>query len=970
MRFPLIRAALLTQAFLWVACTLPASAAPSIRLIGVSQADQSLLGLQAESASSLWPTPSISSGGRYVVFDSVAGNLVAGDTNAANDVFLRDLATNTTRRVSVTASGAQISGADARNQTISEDGRYIAFITDAPGLVPADTDGFYDVFVNDTQDGSIRHASVSSVPGNGGDASWPSISLDGRYVAFVSAASDLVAGDGNATYDVFVRDLQLGTTVRASVADGTGAEANSHSSSPRISRDGGAVVFQSNAANLVASDTNNSEDTFVRFLSTGTTVRASVGDAGQESASGSRSFAASPSAAFIAFESNSANLVPGDTNGQSDIFLRAINKATTIRVSLGAGGEANGHSFQPSISGNGVAGQYVAFASLASNLVAGDSNGEADVFVRRIDLGTTVRASVAGSGTQIEARSESPSITADGRHLAFVTSAEAAVTGDSNGVQDVFVRDLADGTTVRASLADSSGPFPAQATGESYLAGVSDGGRHVAFVSAATNLVPGDLNGFPDAFVRDTSDGSIARVSLTVRGGEANSSADSIALSADGSRVIFESAGDNLLPGDTAGYEDVFLRDLTLGTTTRVSRFGSQEPNSDSVESSASADGRYVAYLSGASNFPGGATTGVEQVYLVDTQTGTTTLASVNDAGVPADARCEGSSVSDNGRYVVFATQATNLVAADASARQKIVRRDLHMGRTELVSAALFNPPADANSTLHSRAISTDGRYVAFESDASNLVPGDTNDSADIFVRDMLVGTTTRASVGNSGQQSVSSALTASISGDGRFVAFETNDDILDGVPGSDFQIVLRDLVLETTQRISSDGGDAPGNDASRYPVISHDGRNIAFQSYATNWNLVDGGQNAGLEDVFVVQLVESTTATITTVNPSPSAPGGTALVTVHVEGSASNPRGARLQVSASTGESCRTPMVVYLTPTVARAACLLTFASSGPRSLTASWPGTANYLASTSPAVVHSVNVPGQLFGNGFEDF
>ena len=954
----------------WLACVSTADSAPAIRLIGVSQADPSVLELQADSASSLWPAPAISSDGRYVVFDSSAGNLVAGDTNAANDVFRRDRATNATRRISVTATGAQFSGAAASHQTISEDGRYIAFITDMPGLVPADMDGFDDVFVYDTQDGSIRHASASSAPGTGGDASSPAMSIDSRYVAFVSAASDLVTGDGNATYDVFVRDLQLGTTVRASVANGTGAEANSNSRSPRISRDGNVVVFQSRATNLVASDANNAEDTFIRYLSAGTTVRASVGDAGQEAASGSRGFAASPSAAYIAFESDAANLVPGDTNGRSDIFLRAVHDGTTIRVSVGAAGEANGHSFHPSISGNGVAGQYVAFGSLATNLVPGDSNGVPDVFVRRVDLGTTVRASVSDSGAQIGQGSGVASIAIEGRYVAFVTRADAAETGDANGVQDVFVRDLIDGTTVRASLADSSGPFPAQATGESYLAAVSDGGRHVAFVSAATNLVPGDLNDHPDAFVRDTLDGSIVRASVTAAGAEANSSADSIALSADGSRVVFESAGDNLLPGDTAGYEDVFLRDLTLGTTVRVSRFGALEPNRDSEESSASSDGRYVAYVSGATNFPGGATTGVEQVYLVDTQTGTTTLVSVNEAGMPADARCEGSSVSDGGRYVVFASQATNLVAADASTRQKIFRRDLDLGKTELVSVAISSPPADASSTLHSRALSADGRYVAFESDATNLVAGDTNDNADIFVRDMLTGTTTRASVGNAGEQTIDAALAASISGDGRFVAFETDDDILDDVPGSDFQIILRDLVLGTTQRVSSDASGAPGVGSSRYPAISRDGRNIAFQSLATNWNLDGGGQNADLEDVFVVQLVESTTPTITTVNPSPSLQGGTTLVTAHVTGSDSNPRGARLQITASTGETCMTPIVAALTPTVARAACLLTFTGSGPRSLTASWPGTSNYLASTSAPVAHSVNTPGQVFGDGFEGF
>ncbi|MBP2235259.1 Tol biopolymer transport system component [Sinorhizobium kostiense] len=287
------------------------------------------------------------------------------------------------------------------------------------GLVSADPNGFV---------------------GSGGSA-FTSFSAHGRYVAFSSDANNLVADDTNGTTDVFVRDLQLGTTIRVSV-DSAGNQANNYSYSGSISADGRHVAFTSSASNLVAGDTNGFIDVYVRDLQLGTTTRVSVDSSGDE-ANGDSNFLELPSISadgrYVAFSSEASNLVAGDTNGVSDIFVRDLHLGTTTRVSVGSvGGQANGGSFEASISADG---RYVAFSSDASNLVAGDTNSVEDVFVFDLQRGTTTRVGVAPSGGQANNESFLPSISADGRHIAFNSVASNLVADDTNGDVDTFVAD-------------------------------------------------------------------------------------------------------------------------------------------------------------------------------------------------------------------------------------------------------------------------------------------------------------------------------------------------------------------------------------------------------------------------------------------------------------------------------------------------------------------------------------------------
>jgi Tol biopolymer transport system component len=354
-------------------------------------------------------------------------------------VFVRDRLLQVTRRVSV-GPGGQQANAWSFEPAISADGRFVAFTSFASNLVPGDTNDSTEVFVRDRRRLVSRRVSV----GPGGQqanccgSGAPAISAHGRYVVFDSLASNLVAGDTNNADDVFVRDRVAHLTRRVSVGPG-GQLANNNSFVPAISADGRFVAFTSSASNLVAGDTNDTDAVFVRDRRAQVTRRVSVGPGGQQANDGSSRPAISAHGRFVAFRSRASNLVAGDTNGTDDVFVRDRKAHVTRRVSVGpAGQQANSSSFQPAISAHG---RFVAFDSFASNLVAGDTNNNYDVFVRDRRAQLTRRVSVGPGGQQANGRSFQPAISAHGRFVAFRSYATNLVPGDTNGIPDVFVRD-------------------------------------------------------------------------------------------------------------------------------------------------------------------------------------------------------------------------------------------------------------------------------------------------------------------------------------------------------------------------------------------------------------------------------------------------------------------------------------------------------------------------------------------------
>lgn len=400
-------------------------------------------GTQANGSSS-WS--SISGQGRYVAFLSDSTNLVTGDTNAKSDVFIYDSQSGTVERVSVHTNGTEGDDNDAlRAYTFSDDGRYLVFESRSTNLVDNDTNGVEDIFIHDLQTSETSRISVngSGVQGDG-RSQYAAISADGRYIAFESEATNLISTDTNGRRDIFVHDRQTGTVTRVSVkSDGTVADDNSYY--PVLSSDGRYVAFYSYAANLVDNDTNGVPDVFVHDRQTGTTTRVSVHTNGTQANSDSYYLDMSSDGRYIVFESYATSLVDNDTNQTAvnngeDVFVHDTQTSVTTRVnvdSLGNASSLDSVSYMPTLSADG---RFVTFQSDATNLVLDDTNGREDIFMHDRQTGETVRISIDSSGSQADNGSARAVISEDGRYVAFGSWATNLVDNDSNSMSDVFLR--------------------------------------------------------------------------------------------------------------------------------------------------------------------------------------------------------------------------------------------------------------------------------------------------------------------------------------------------------------------------------------------------------------------------------------------------------------------------------------------------------------------------------------------------
>lgn len=346
-----------------------------------------------------------------------------------------------------------------------------------------------DVFVRDMQTGTTMRVSVDSagMQANAG-SSYSAISSDGRFVAFVSDATNLVSGDTNNMIDVFVRDRQLGVTIRASVSS-SGEQANDHSDSwLSLSADGRFVTFHSDASNLVAGDTNATTDVFVHDNQTGATERASVAGDGSQANAGSVFPSISANGMFVVFTSGATNLVPADTNGKTDVFVRDRQAGITWRASINSSGvEANQPSFDPSISGDG---RFVSFTTAATNLIAEDTLGFTYLYVHDRQTGVTTFESMHTDGYPMYGRSGQTDISPDGRYVVF----QFDERGDGTPFQNIYARDRLTGGTVQLTRGGSSEEDSA------HLPVISSDGRFAAYTSLARNLVSNDTNGVNDVF--------------------------------------------------------------------------------------------------------------------------------------------------------------------------------------------------------------------------------------------------------------------------------------------------------------------------------------------------------------------------------------------------------------------------------------------------------------------------------------
>lgn len=387
----------------------------------------------------------------------------------------------------------------------------------------------------------------------------PRISEDARYVTFITYGE----------FQFYRKDLQTGELALVS-ANAEGVVGNGRSGIPveyDMTPDGRHVAFNSQATNLVPGDGNGSiSDVFVKDMRTSAVTLASTdaqGRAGDRDSSGGP---VSNDGRHVAFVSSARNFMPGEAGpprenaATTDIYVKDLETGRLTLASADAAGHQGtgpgsayfGTSTAPSISGDG---SKVAFTSYATNLVPNDTNDEPDVFVKDLRSGEVVRVSTDSDGRQVSGWNASQtSISDDGRYVAFGSISPDLVPGDTNGTGDVFLKDTQTGALTLVSATPQGFPGNAASGG----AMVSGNGRHVAFRSGASDLVPGDTNGQTDIFLKDLATGETRLVSQAPRGGPGNGSAGDARVTNDG-EVAFSSASTNLVPGDTNGQYDIFL---------------------------------------------------------------------------------------------------------------------------------------------------------------------------------------------------------------------------------------------------------------------------------------------------------------------------------------------------------------------------------------------------------------------------
>jgi Tol biopolymer transport system component len=792
-----------------------------------------------------------SADGSVVAFASNATNLVPGDTNGVFDVFTFDVASGQMTRVSVAADGSEAS-APSQDVALSADGKVVAFVSAAPNLVAGDTNGQKDVFVRDRQTGTTTRVSQAT---GGAEASagsgQPVFSADGRWVAFSSAARELVAGDANGVSDVFLHDRLGAITSRVSVDSG-GGDPDGPSVAPDLSADGSVVAFESEASDLLqgGADGNNLADVFVAAggLITRVDVGAPVPEGGD---SGAPSL--SPDGRYVAYTSAATNIDPPDPHPGTDVFLYDRTAQTTRRVSAaGTDGAPDGpsHSADVLTAGTRV---LVAFASDASNLVAGDGNGATDVFVRDVSTDTTTRESLDAAGGEAEGASTSPQLSADGGLVAFASNApNLTVTPPAPGTSEVYRRDRISGALERVSGPGGNGV--ADGVVGSSTPAVSAGGHLVAFASQSPDLVPGDTNRTSDVFLHDRAGGTTSRASLGRAGEQPDGPSSDPAISADGRFVAFASEATNLVLGDANGASDVFVRDTRDGLTIRVP-VPAASPSWAACQPAISGDGTTVAFvvLAGATRCNEEAVTSDVYVFrpggpgVSPDSRDAITPVSVAPGGEAADGPSREPALSADGQTVAFASDATNLVPDDTNDTTDVfLARPGAPGPAPAVTrVSVGSDGAQADGASTSPSLSADGAHLAFTSEADDLVPGDDNADAEVFLRDLAPRITTRVGP----LPAAGTATEPALSADGLVVAFTFEPDVSAAGAPLATAVLRHDRLTGAVVPVSVGPAGVEGDSSSFAPAVSVDGAVVAFASEAAN--LVAGDTN-GVADVFV----------------------------------------------------------------------------------------------------------------------
>ncbi len=854
--------------------------------------------------------PNISADGRHVLFSSMAQNLLPTSTNsplptgmaARLNVFLRDRASRTTTLVSVNPVGTSGNG-DSLPLDVSPDGRYALFQSVASNLATGDTNAASDVFLRDMVNGTnlLVSANTNGVPGNG-PSQTAAMTPDGRFVVFVSAASDLVTGDTNAIPDVFVRDLLTGTTTLVSIgATSTNLTAPAGGSDffapygdsdfPAITPDGHYVVFSSTATNSTTG-VQSAGDVYVRDLFANTTTWASVGARAAALMSWGHTniycygHRISPDGQFVAYEACPISGVAYPPLGPyaSGIILRYnLQTGLTDIINTNAAGPGApdfGEFNNVDMSSDG---RFVAFVANTN----GRPGAASCVCVWEADTGTTVLASRDLTGAvQTNTVCSSPTLDASGQFLFFISNSTNLTAGPASADFHLYRRDLLAGTNQIVDV-DLNG-VGSVALSPVAVVTISTNGRFAAFEAPDGGLVPNDINRATDLFVRDLAKQTTELLSphdpaLHSQTANGHSGLGASCVSTNGRYIAFVSDAPNLVPNDTNGCSDVFVRDLVAGSNILVSvaADGVSSATGLSLDPAISPDGRYVAFTSIATNLAGGTITGKGDIYVRNLATGSTTLASINLNGTGSGNGASLSPwISAGGKYVLFRSTSGNLNGSGAASGSiNLYLRDIAAGITYALTT---------NATVIATAATPDGRIIAYCTSALIYLWNSATATRTTYANTRCTALAispdgTKLAYSVSGQiraadlSSRSDWLVASwpttlpttsanrlglrFSGDSRYLVYATAAKNVATDSNSLSDVYLYDYQTHSNLLVSkSFNSPSSGNAASDSPDISQDGRFVVFRSDASN--LVPGDNNTA-GDLFLYDLLTGNTSAV-----------------------------------------------------------------------------------------------------------
>jgi Tol biopolymer transport system component len=640
--------------------------------------------------------------------------------------------------------------------------------------------------------------------------------------------------------------------------------------SPVISPDGRYVLFASTANNLVVNSNNNPiplvmlprMNVYLRDRTNGTTTLVSVNLSGNGGNGDSFPASISTNGQYVLFESSASDLVTNDNNGFKDIFVRDMATALTTLVSVNTNG----------VSGNGASrnsvmtpdGRYVAFTSDASDLAGGDTNGIPDVFVRDLQGGVTTLASPGAilvpnpppSWGLPPSLSDWPQVSADGRYVAFYSTASNLVAGAAT-VGNIYVRDLAAATTTLASsgaLSAVQSAFGAtNAVCYNHL--MCSNGQFIAYEA------------IPLPLARSQTAGVLLRYNLQT------GLTDIVHTNANAAALVYDNPGDLSMTPDgqflafiantnspSSNNTCVLVWSAQTGATVLASGDLSNSVPSNSINAWPALDstGRYVTFVSSGVNLTTNPLTGPFHLYQRDLLASVTTLIDLDTNSIGRGVDPEAiPAMSFDGSLVAFNAFGATLVPNDLNHARDVFARNIPGATTELVSAhvpAFYSLTPDGLNSFPTAAISANGRYIAFSSDADNIVPGATNHWSDVFVRDFVLGTNLLVSVGTNGTLGNAASFAPSISGDARYVAFTSgSSNLVAGDTNIYLDVFVRDLQAGTTTLVSVSTNGSSGNGDSYSPLMSGNDRFVVFRSKASNLGppfLTDGTENLILHDL------------------------------------------------------------------------------------------------------------------------